>query len=47
MAPFGMNWPMFIIWLVAVPGMIILSWVLPETKWWKKIVAKYFEWTTE
>lgn len=47
MAPFGLNWPMFIMWLVAVPGMIILSWVLPETKWWEKIVAKYFEWTTE
>ncbi len=45
MAPFGLSWEMFIMWFAAAPGMIALSWVLPETKWWKKIVEEYFDWT--
>ena len=46
MALWGLNWPMFIMFVIAVPGAIVLSWILPETKWWKRVVAKFFEWRT-
>ena len=47
MGPFGLSWAMFILYLIAVPGMIILSWVFPETKWWKKLEDEFFSWNTE
>ena len=47
MAPLGLTWFNFIVWLVSVPGMIIISWIIPKTKWWKKIMDEYFSWNTK
>ena len=41
---YGISWPVFILYFMGGPGMIIISVIFTRSKWWKEKAAYYFSW---